>query len=310
MCQISRESSYLATPKKIGLMIWKKPWFQFSILLLLAFVWGSSFILMKIGLKSFTNEQVAGIRILLASLVLLPYSIKNLKHLKKKDVKSLLIAGFLGSFIPAFLFTKAQTQIDSALAGMLNSMTPVFTLLVGMLFHRTKFLLLQVIGLVMGLLGAIGLIASGNGLEIGHVNPYALLIILATCFYAININEVKARLSHLSGMQITSLAFFFTGPAALIYLLTTDFAPVLENPSWPIHLLALAGLGIIGTALAMVLMNSLIRYSSAVYASSVTYIIPIFAIMWGILDGENITVIHLACMLFILLGVYLINKKK
>lgn len=291
-------------------MIWKKPWFQFSILLLLAFVWGSSFILMKIGLKSFTNEQVAGIRILLASLVLLPYSIKNLKHLKKKDVKSLLIAGFLGSFIPAFLFTKAQTQIDSALAGMLNSMTPVFTLLVGMLFHRTKFLLLQVLGLAMGLLGAVGLITSGNGLEIGHVNPYALLIILATCFYAININEVKARLSHLSGMQITSLSFFFTGPAALIYLLTTDFAPALENPSWPIHLLALTGLGIIGTALAMVLMNSLIRYSSAVYASSVTYIIPIFAIMWGILDGENITVLHLACMLFILLGVYLINKKK
>ena len=265
---------------------------------------------MKIGLKSFTNEQVAGIRILLASLVLLPYSIKNLKHLKKKDVKSLLIAGFLGSFIPAFLFTKAQTQIDSALAGMLNSMTPVFTLLVGMLFHRTKFLLLQVLGLAMGLLGAVGLITSGNGLEIGHVNPYALLIILATCFYAININEVKARLSHLSGMQITSLSFFFTGPAALIYLLTTDFAPALENPSWPIHLLALTGLGIIGTALAMVLMNSLIRYSSAVYASSVTYIIPIFAIMWGILDGENITVLHLACMLFILLGVYLINKKK
>lgn len=290
-------------------MIWKKPWFQFSILILLAFVWGSSFILMKIGLKSFTNEQVAGIRMLLASLVLLPYSIKNLKHLKKKDVKSLLVAGFIGSFIPAFLFTKAQTQIDSALAGMLNSMTPVFTLLVGMLFHRTKFLLLQVLGLVMGLLGAVGLITSGDGLEIGQVNPYALLIVLATCFYAININEVKARLSHLTGMQITSLAFFFTGPAALIYLLTTDFTPALENPSWPIHLLALAGLGIVGTALAMVLMNSLIRYSSAVYASSVTYIIPIFAIMWGVLDGENITILHLACMIFILLGVYLINKK-
>ncbi len=291
-------------------MIWKKPWFQFTILLILAFVWGSSFILMKIGLKSFTNDQAAGIRMLLASLVLLPYSIKNLKHLKKKDVKSLLIAGFIGSFIPAFLFTKAQTQIDSSLAGMLNSMTPVFTLLVGMLFHRTKFQLLQVLGLIMGLLGAIGLIASGNGMNLGSFNSYALYIVLATCFYAININEIKARLSHLSGMQITSLAFFFTGPAALIYLLTTDFAPVIANPSWPIHLLALAGLGIIGTALAMLLMNSLIRHASAVYASSVTYIIPIFAIMWGIIDDEKITILHLGCMLFILLGVYFINKKK
>ncbi|RXQ88820.1 DMT family transporter [Ancylomarina salipaludis] len=291
-------------------MIWKKPWFQYSIVLLLAFVWGSSFILMKIGLKSFTNDQAAGIRMLLASLVLLPYSIKNLKHLKKKDLKSLLIAGFLGSFIPAFLFTKAQTQIDSALAGMLNSLTPVFTLLVGMLFHKTKFQILQVLGLALGLLGAIGLIASGNGLEIGHINSYALYIVLATCFYAININEIKARLSHLTGMQITSLAFFFTGPAALFYLLTTDFAPVLENPNWALHFLALAGLGIIGTAIALILMNSLIRYTSAVYASSVTYIIPIFAIMWGILDNERITALHLICMLIILLGVYLINKKK
>ena len=291
-------------------MIWEKRWFQFTILLILAFVWGSSFILMKIGLKSFTNDQAAGIRMLLASLVLLPYSIKNLKLLKKKDIKSLLIAGFIGSFIPAFLFTKAQTRIDSSLAGMLNSMTPVFTLLVGMLFHKTKFQLLQVLGLIMGLLGAIGLIASGNGLELGQVNSYALFIVLATCFYAININEIKARLSHLSGMQITSLSFFFTGPAALIYLLMTDFAPVVENPNWPIHLLALAALGIVGTAIAMLLMNSLIRYASAVYASSVTYIIPIFAIMWGIVDNERITALHMACMLFILLGVYLINKKK
>lgn len=291
-------------------MHWKKPWFQFLILLLLAFIWGSSFILMKIGLKSFSSEQAAGIRMLLASLVLLPYSIKNLKFLKKKDLKSLLIAGFIGSFIPAFLFTKAQTQIDSALAGMLNSLTPIFTLAIGILFHKTKFKWLQVTGLIVGLIGALGLITSGNDMILGKVNSYALLIVLATVFYGININEIKTKLSHLTGIQITSLSFFFTGPAALIYLATTDFAPVLQSPNWPIHFLALATLGIIGTALAMLLMNSLIRYSSAVYASSVTYIIPVFAILWGILDGENITILHLICMSFILLGIYLTNKKQ
>ena len=290
-------------------MHWKKPWFQFSILMLLAFVWGSSFILMKIGLKSFSSDQAAAIRMLLASLVLLPYSIKNLKFLQKKDLKSLLIAGFIGSFIPAFLFTKAQTRIDSALAGMLNSLTPVFTLIVGMMFHKTKFRWLQVLGLIMGLTGALGLITSGKDLAIGHVNSYALFIVLATTFYAININEIKARLSHLSGVQITSLSFFFTGPAALVYLASTDFEPVLQVPAWPIHLLALAALGIIGTALAMLLMNSLIRHISAVYASSVTYIIPIFAISWGVIDGENITILHLICMTCILLGVYLINRR-
>jgi len=291
-------------------MHWKKPWFQFSILLLLAFVWGSSFILMKIGLKSFSSEQAAGIRMLLASLVLLPYSIKNLQFLKKKDLKSLLIAGFIGSFIPAFLFTKAQTQIDSALAGMLNSLTPVFTLIVGMLFHKTKFKWLQMLGLIMGLTGAIGLITSGEDFSLGKINSYALLIVLATIFYAININEIKTKLSHLTGVQITSLAFFFTGPAALIYLATTNFKPVLQSPNWPVHLLALSALGIIGTAVAMLLMNSLIRNSSAVYASSVTYIIPVFAIFWGVIDGEHISILHLTCMSFILLGVYLTNKKQ
>lgn len=291
-------------------MHWGKSWFQLSILLLIAFVWGSSFILMKIGLKSFSSEQAAGIRMLLAALVLLPYSIKHLKGLKKSDLKSLLIAGFIGSFIPAFLFTKAQTQIDSALAGMLNSLTPVFTLIVGLLFHKIQFKWKQVVGLILGLSGALGLITYGKELSLGQNNSYGLLIVLATVFYAININQIKARLAHLRGVQITSLAFFFTLPASLIYLLTTDFAPVIANPNWPIHFLALAALGIIGTAVAMLLMNSLIRHVSPVYASSVTYIIPIFAIGWGVMDGEKIGITHLVCMSLILLGVYLINRKK
>ncbi len=291
-------------------MHWGKSWFQLSVLLLLAFVWGSSFILMKIGLKSFSSEQAAGIRMLLAALVLLPYSIKYMKGLKKKDIKSLLIAGFIGSFIPAFLFTKAQTQIDSALAGMLNSLTPVFTLIVGVLFHKIKFKWNQVFGLILGLSGALGLISYGKDFAWGSISSYSLLIVLATIFYAINVNEIKARLSHLKGIQITSLAFFFTLPASIVYLLTADFAPVFATPNWPIHLSALITLGVIGTALAMLLMNSLIRHVSAVYAASVTYIIPIFAISWGIIDGENITITHLVCMSLILLGVYLINRKK
>jgi drug/metabolite transporter (DMT)-like permease len=220
-----------------------------------------------------------------------------------------LIAGFIGSFFPAFLFMKAETRIDSSLAGMLNSLTPVFTLIVGMLFHKTAFRRLQVMGLTLGLAGATGLIFAGEGFRLGTVNNYAFYIVLATCFYAISINQIKAKLTHLTGIQVTSLSFMFIGPVALVYLLTTDFEPVLANPSWPIHLLALAALGIVGTAMAMLLMNSLIRYSSAVAASSVTYIIPIFAIFWGVLDGEKITFLHLACMGLILLGVYLISRK-
>lgn len=291
-------------------MIWQKRSFQFSILLVLAFIWGSSFILMKIGLKSFSPEQAGALRIVLASLALLPLSIRQLKNLQKKDLKSLLIAGFIGSFFPAFLFMKAETQINSSLAGMLNSLTPVFTLLVGMMFHRTAFRWMQVLGLSLGLAGATGLILSGDGFKLGTVNSYAFYIVLATCFYAISINQIKAKLAHLSGIQVTSLSFLFIGPVALIYLLFTNLSPVLSTPDWAIHLLALAVLGIVGTALAMLLMNSLIRYSTAVAASSVTYIIPIFAIVWGVIDGEKVTVWHLACMCLILVGVYLISLKR
>lgn len=291
-------------------MHWGKSWFQLSILFLIAFVWGSSFILMKIGLKSFSSEQAAGIRMLLAALVLLPYSLKYLKGIKKKDVVSLLFAGFVGSFIPAFLFTKAQTRIDSALAGMLNSLTPVFTMLIGVVLLKAKFYWKQVLGLALGLVGALGLIIYGKGFSLSQLNSYGLFIVLATFCYALNINQIKMRLAHLNGFQITSLSFFFTLPATLIYLLSTDFGPVVETPNWPIHLLALAALGIVGTAFAMLMMNSLIRFVSPVYASSVTYIIPIFAIIWGVIDGESITIIHLLCMSLILVGVYIINRKK
>lgn len=290
-------------------MIWQKRWFQASVLMVLAFIWGSSFILMKIGLKSFTPDQAGALRIVLASLVLLPVSLGQLKNLQRKDVPSLLVAGFVGSFFPAFLFMIAETRIESSLAGMLNSLTPVFTLLVGLLFHKTVFRSMQAAGLLLGLAGATGLILAGEGFRLGTVNGYAFYIVLATCFYAISINQIKSKLTHLTGIQVTALSFLFIGPAALVYLLTTDLGAVAVHPDWPMHLLALAALGMIGTAFAQLLMNSLIRYSSAVAASSVTYVIPIFAILWGVLDGEQVTLLHLLCMALILSGVYLISRK-
>jgi drug/metabolite transporter (DMT)-like permease len=215
----------------------------------------------------------------------------------------------MGSFIPAFLFTLAQTRIDSSVAGMLNSLTPIFTLIAGVLFFKTKTGWLQISGLLLGLLGAVWLISIGKEVSLRNINPYALFIVLATLLYGTNVNVIKSRFTHLIGAQITSLSFMFLFPPALIYLLTTDFDPVFQHPGWPLHLAALATLGIVGTALAMILMNSLIRYTSAVFATSITYIIPIFAIGWGLLDGEHITFMHIACMTLILLGVYLINRK-
>jgi len=289
-------------------MNWEKRWFQLMIILILAFIWGSSFILMKIGLKSFTSNQAAAIRMLLASTVLLPVAIKHIKVLTKKDLPSLLVAGFIGSFIPAFLFTKAQTRIDSALAGMLNSLTPVFTLLIGLLFFKAKFKWTQIVGLILGLIGAGGLITLGEELSIKSINSYGLFIVLATIFYATNVNTIKTHLTHLSGAKITSLSFMFLWPVAGIYLLLSDFSQVGQNPDWYLHLGALAILGIVGTAIAMLVMNSLIRYTSAIFASSVTYIIPVFAIFWGVVDGEKFTIMHFVFMTVVMGGVYLINQ--
>jgi drug/metabolite transporter (DMT)-like permease len=181
--------------------------------------------------------------------------------------------------------------------------------MVGLLFHRMVFRWSQAVGLSLGLAGASGLILAGDGFHLGTINSYALYIVLATFFYAVSINQIKSKLQHLTGVQVTAFSFLFIGPVALIYLVTTNFTPAMAHPAWPLHLLALAVLGIIGSALAMLLMNSLVRHSSAVGASSVTYVIPIFAIMWGILYGEKVTLLHLGCMVLILAGVYLINWK-
>ena len=288
---------------------WTKRWFQYSLLFILAFVWGSSFILMKIGLLSFSSAQVASLRIFLASLVLLPLSIKNLKLLKRKDILPLLVAGFVGTYIPALLFTKAQVRIDSALAGMLNSLTPVFTLIIGLIILKGRTSWLQVSGLIIGFFGAAGLILQSNNGISGNFNGYAFYIIAATMCYGFSINIVKKYLTHLKGVQITGLAFLFIGPVALTNLLAGDIQSALLSPNWEMHLLAVAVLGIIGTVLAMLIMYSLIRYTSAVFASSVTYIIPVFALVWGILDGETISLFHVVSLLLILLGVYLINRK-
>ncbi|PLX18219.1 MAG: EamA family transporter [Salinivirgaceae bacterium] len=282
---------------------------QYAVLLLLGFVWGSSFILMKIGLISFNSNQAAAIRIISASLVLMPFAIKHFRKLKKKDLKSLLIAGFIGSFIPAFLFTKAQTRIDSAMAGMLNSLTPLFTVIIGVLLYKIKVFKLQYVGVLIGLIGAAGLIGAGETISLDSVNSYAFFIVIATTCYGININEIKARLSHLTGVQITSMSFSFLFPVALGYLLTTDLHSPTLIEGWGYHLTALIVLGVFGTALAMLLMNSMIRYVPAVFASSVTYIIPIFAIGWGVVDGEDILPMHLLFMTLILFGVYMINTK-
>ncbi len=288
-----------------------KTW-QWITLLFLSFIWGSSFILMKKGLRSYSHDQVAAFRIFISFITFLPFGIKYLKKITKENVIALIVVGLIGSTIPAFLFTKAQTQVDSGFAGILNSATPLFTLIIGLLFYKSTAKLINAIGIFLGLSGALGLIfySSNGGNLFDNINYYGLFIVVATICYGVNVNHVKYKIKDLNGLELTSLAFMFVGPFAGIYLLFTDFSLALSTPDYLLNLGYIAILAIIGTVLALVIFNTLIQHTSALFGSSVTYIIPIFAIMWGLFDGEQLNAIQFVWIGLIFTGIYLVNRRK
>jgi len=284
---------------------------QWLTLLFLSFIWGSSFILMKKGLRSYSHDQVAAFRIFISFLAFLPFGIKNLKKVTRENIYSLLIVGFIGSVIPAFLFTKAQTQVDSSLAGILNSITPLFTLVIGLLFYKSTSKLINAVGVLLGLTGALGLItySTNGGNILDNINYYGLFIVIATICYGINVNQVKYKIKGLNGLELTSMAFMFAGPFAGIYLLFTDFSFTFSTNDYILDLAYIAILAVIGTVLALVIFNTLIQHTSALFGASVTYFIPVFAIMWGLFDGEKLSVIQFLWIGLIFTGVYLVNKR-
>ena len=286
---------------------------QYLILVVLALVWGSSFILMKRGLESFTSIQVAEYRLFIAGLSLLPVALKNIKRFpkKRKEQVGIIFVALFGNFFPAFLFSEAQTELPSGVTGMLNSLVPLFTLVIGFLFFQSKVFLKQVIGVIIGLCGAITLIyftSSSNG-TISII--YSLMVIVASLCYAISLNTIKAWLQDVPSVLITSFAFMFLGPFVTIGLFVEGFWEVAFSSTG--HLASLGYitiLGILGTAVAVLMFNQLVKFTTAVFASSVTYLIPIVAMAWGILDGEELSFSHGIGMFLILIGVYIVNKRK
>jgi len=287
----------------------KKIW-QWGAILLLAFVWGASFILIKKGLEAFSYMQVGALRVLLCAFVLLPVAIKNLKIVNKKNVGWLIISGLTGNFIPALLFSFSQTHLSSSLAGTLNSLTPFFVLIVGIVAFKNRPTILQYIGVLIGFVGVSLLITGGNFHSFGNLNVHALFIALATFLYGINANLVKFKFQELSGAQTTSLVFFFMAPPALITLLLTDFSAPFAGMMWLPSLSAIFILALFGSGLSLFLYYNLIHRCGAIFASSTTYIIPLFALMWGVFDGEKINITHLCSLAIILVGVYLSSFRR
>lgn len=277
----------------------------------LMIIWGSSFILIKKGLLFYSYGQVGAIRIIMAWLFLLPWAVRRLRGLSTRQWFFLAIVGLVGSAAPAYLFPKAQTGIDSSLAGILNSLTPLFTLLISVIAFSARPRWWNILGVLIGLAGAVGLMSVSGGHNLQFNFSFAIYILIASMCYAINANLVKHVLGNVKPVTITALAFFIIGPPAVIWLfLATDFSQTLtlHRESWE-GLIYLVLLGVIGTGLALMFFNRLIQMTTPVFASSVTYLIPIIALAWGILDGEIFKVVYFLWILLILAGVALVNRK-
>ena len=290
----------------------KNQYVKWLYLAILSLVWGSSYILIKWGLVALTPLQLGSLRLLVTSIALLIVGYRSLRGLSKYHLKWLAITGYVGTFFPAFLFAFAQQYIDSAIAAILNALTPLLTIIFGLLFFRIDILRKQYFGVGIGLLGSIGLVWGGLQTA-SNINPiYTLLILAASCCYAINIHFIKIHLAQVGVMAITLGNFVFMAPAALVVLICSDFftPQTLSHPEiYPsigyITILALAG-----SAFAKYLFNKFVKITSAVFASSVTYTLPIVALFWGVYDGEVITQFQLLSTAVILVGVYLSHTKK
>ena len=281
---------------------------NYGLLLVLGIIWGSSFILMKKGIIVFSTKEVAMLRLGIAWLTLLPFTFKSIKRIPKKAWKPLAIVGLFGNGIPAFLFTEAQSVLDSSLIGILNALVPLFTFIIAVFVFKTKWKTTNLVGIFIGLTGAIWLIADG-GLVLDQAH-YAWLIVIATLCYSISLNTIKVYLQKMSSIQISSFAFMFVGPPCILGLAFSDFYPTLMSTkgSWQ-ALTYITILAVLGTSIALVLFNKLVKNSTAIFASSVTYLIPIIAVFWGIIDGEQISINHFLAIGIIFTGIYLVNKK-
>ena len=282
-------------------------WFY---LIFLSLIWGSSFILMKKALIGLTPVQVGTLRMIFTALALLPIGAKGVLKLDKTQWKYIFWTAVLGTFFPVFLFAFAIQHIDSAITSILNSVTPLLTLILGALFFGFAFLRKQLIGILIGLGGAVFLILQGAQIHTGQNYIYAIFVIVASVGYALNVNILKKYLGDVNALTITTASFALMILPATLILWYTGFFRMDFNETTHYSLLYLVILSVFGTALAKTVFNKLVQISSPVFSSSVTYLIPIVAVFWGVLDGERLNLGQVLAGFLILFGIYLTNKNK
>ncbi|MDT7832716.1 DMT family transporter [Flavobacteriaceae bacterium S356] len=286
----------------------QQKWFY---LIILSIIWGSSFILMKKALIGLTPIQVGALRMLITAAFLVLIGYKSIKQIQKRHWIYIFYTAILGTFFPAFLFAYAITKIDSSIPAILNSLTPFNTFIVGALVFGFAFKRKQLIGILIGLIGTLILVLKG-----AHVNPdqnywYAVLVIISSVGYAFNVNIVKKYLHDISALAITTGNFLLLIIPVLLVLYFTGFFSTFEiNEETTSAVGYITVLAVIGTGIAKVMFNKLVQISTPVFSSSVTYLIPLVAVMWGMFDEESLHIMQLLGGAIILFGVYLVNKAK
>ncbi|QAR30466.1 EamA/RhaT family transporter [Ornithobacterium rhinotracheale] len=281
---------------------------KWLLLVILSITWGSSFILIKKSLESFTPLQVGALRGCIAGIFLLPIALRGIVRLSWRDIAWVSLAGFVGNFLPLFLFPIAQTQVDSSTAGVLDSLIPIFILILNFLIFGQRSKHRQILGALIGFVGAGILSFSGEHSGESHF-WYAMLIVFACACYAMGSLIAERKLSHIQAEKISALVYSIWLVPSVIILWVADFQSVSEQTLYQ-GLGYVSLLSIVGTAVAYILFYKLMKVSSPIFASTVSYLMPLVALFWGILDGEHFNFWHILSGAMILLSIYLINERK
>ncbi len=285
----------------------KKKWFY---LIILSLIWGSSFILIKKSLVGLNSFQVASLRIIFAAIVIFLYSRNALKKIPKQSWKWILITAYSGTFFPVYLISYGQTEIESGLASIITTLTPINTLILGLIFFGLSSTRKQLIGLLIGLGGAILLIYEASETNYNINIYYSIFVYMTTVGYAASVNLIKNYLTNISPEAVTAGIFISITPPAVIVLFLSDFSSLnLANSEVFSSILFVFILGVFGSAIAQTLFNKFVKIASPLFASAVTYTMPIVAILWALIDGESLTLMQFFATAIILAGVYMVNRK-
>ncbi|WP_026451571.1 DMT family transporter [Aequorivita capsosiphonis] len=284
---------------------------RWILLIILALTWGSSFILIKKSLLVFTPYQIGAFRVAISGLILCYIGFPAIRKMSKKTLFWVALTGFFGNFLPMYLFPIAQTRVSSSLAGILDSLVPVFVLVLGFFLFGIKSKWLQFFGAIIGFAGAALLMYFSEATSEESKIGYALLVVLATAFYALAALIIKQKLQHVPSLKLSGAVFSIWMIPSLLILIFTGFFTNLQNTpeTWE-SLGFLSILSVVGTAIAIVLYYKLIQNTTPVFASTVTYLMPLVAVVWGLLDGEKFSFWYVIGGLLILWGIYLIREKK